>query len=108
MEELEQGVINSSGVTGDVHALQEAAKDDIVPEPSAEKRPRSPSPPPRTPSPPPPAPTPAVATPSSSRADIMAALAPTSYEQSSRWNRSVPAPGAKKARTMTKHDDFED
>ena len=69
MEELEQGVINSSGVPGDVHVLPEAAKDDIVPEPRAEKkRPRSPSPPPRTPSPPPPAPTPAVATPKSSRA----------------------------------------
>ena len=108
MEELEEGFVNPSGVTGDIQVLQEAAKDDIVPEPSAEKRPRSPSPPPRTPSPPPPAPTPAVATPSPSRARIMAALAPTSYDQSSRWNRSVPRPGAKRARKMTKHDDFED
>ena len=79
-------------------AEEESGKDDSEEEIAPEKRARSPSASLDSSSP-------ETETRVLSRPEMIAALTPTSYEASSRWNRSVPPPGAKRIRKMTKHDD---
>ena len=94
--ELEEGLIGAIAAND---AVAEGEKDDAEDEFPSGKRSRS-----RSPSLDSSPPLFVANTPS--RAQIIAALAPTAYEVSSRWNRSVPPPGAKRIRKRAKHDDL--